>query len=253
VRGASRWTLRAWLTLTVALSAGAYLLTLALLSHPNSNAAAEGKIDHEVSALFTGIPQQGETLGKASAPITLEVFIDLKDPDSRTWFLANLPAIVHDEIRTGTIQLQYHAYKTGTYNPREFVKEQTAALAASTQNKLWNYIDTFYHEQGNEFTAYATNANLALIARQIPGLNLTQWQTDRHTGRREEQTTAEDQTARTTLGLHVTPSFRIGKTGGTMHNFSGHAIITRAHQLHPVAFIEAKDINTAIKELDPNH
>jgi hypothetical protein len=131
-------------------------------------ARASCRIDHEVSTLLASIPQQERTLGSPTAPVTLEVFLDLKDPDSRAWFLANLPAIIHDYVRTDTVKLEYHAYKTNTFSPQEFVKDHTAALAASTQTKLWNYIYTFYHEQGNEFTPYATETFLKNIARQVP-------------------------------------------------------------------------------------
>ena len=219
-----------------------------VLAHTDSQAAAEHRIDREVSNLLAGIPQHARTLGSPTAPVTLEVFLDLKDPDSRNWFLTKLPAIIHDHVRTGALKLEYRAYKTNTFSPQEFVKDQTAALAADAQNKLWNYIYTFYHEQGSEFTPYATEAFLQNIARQVPGLNLPRWHTDRHAGRREEQTTADDQTART-LGLHVTPSFRIGKTGGKMKNFVGHAIVKYGEQ-HPIALPTTQDLDQAIHELD---
>jgi Thioredoxin len=243
--------LRAWIGITVALATAAFLLTLSLLSHPNSEAAAESRMEHEVSALFAGISQDGATLGDRSAPVTLEVFSDLEDPDSRNWFVGYLPAIVRDDVRSGAIKIQYRSYKTNTYYPATFVKQQTAALAAGAQHKLWNFIDTFYHEQGKELTPYVTENYLNDIAEQVPGLNLTHWHAARHTGRREEQTATEDQTARTTLGLHVTPSFRIGPTGGQMKDFSGRHILKHEQQ-RPIALIEAQDITQAIEELDPN-
>jgi hypothetical protein len=132
--------------------------------------------------------------------------------------------------------------------PGNFVKDQTAALAAGAQDKLWNFIYTFFHEQGSEFATYATESYLENIARQVAGLNLPAWHTNRHTERREEQTTAEDQTART-LNLHVTPSFRIGRTDGPLHNYAGHAVVKYEDQ-HPIALPEASDIAKTINELD---
>lgn len=87
------------------------------------------------------------------------------------------------------------------------------------------------------------------IARQTSGLNLTHWSTARHTGRREEQTVGEDQSART-IGLYVTPAFRIGKTGGRMSIFTGRTMIRYSEQKHPSAPIEAADIANAIELLD---
>jgi protein-disulfide isomerase len=239
------WARVATSTLLVAV---AILAAITVLDHASNRAAVESRVDSEVSRLLAGIPQHANTLGDHTAPITLEVFGDLKDPDSRSWFLKDLPTIIRDYVRTGTLKLEYRSYKTNTFSPQEFVKEQTAALAAGTQDKLWNYIYIFYHEQGSEFATYVTEPYLDNIARQVPDLNLARWHTDRHTERREEQTTAEDQRARV-LGLHVTPSFRIGKTGGVMHNYAGHSIIKYGEQ-HPIALPEASDIDKAIHELD---
>jgi len=232
---------------SVALVAAVILAAVVLLGHTSRQAAAEHRIDDEVNTLLAGIAQRERTLGSPTAAVTLQVFLDLKDPDSRNWFLSELPPIVHSYVRAGALKLEYRAYKTNTFRPQTFVKEQTAALAAGAQNKLWNYIDTFYHEQGNEFLKYVTERYLDNIAGQVPGLNLARWHADRHTGRREEQTTSEDQTARA-LGLHVTPSFRIGRTGGKMKNFVGHAIIKYGSQ-HPIALPDIDDIGEAIHEL----
>jgi hypothetical protein len=131
-----------WASVTsLVVIAAAAAATLALLSHNTSQVATEDRIDHQVSTLLAGIPQQERTLGKPAAPVTLEVFLDLKDPDSRNWFLNNLLAIIHSHVRTGALKLEYHAYKTNTFSPQEFVKDQTAALAAGAQNKLWNFSD----------------------------------------------------------------------------------------------------------------
>jgi len=249
VSRASRRPLWASIAITAALTPAAILGTLGWLTHTTKTPALPDTqlIEHEVNTLLTGIPQHANTLGSSTAPVTLQVYIDLKDPDSRSWFLKDLPAIIHDYVRTGALKLEYRAYKTNTYRPQEFVRDQTAALAAGAQDKLWNFIYTFFHEQGSEFAFYATEIYVDNIAQQVPGLNLAQWHTDRHTNRREEQTTQEDQSART-LDLHVTPSFRIGKTGRPFHNYAGHSVIKYGAQ-HPIALPEASDIAKAIKEL----
>ena len=243
----SRRALSVRIAITGVLAATTILGTLALLSHTSSRAEHETRTDHEVSALLAGIPQERSTLGRRTAPITLEVFADLKDPDCRYWFVKYLPAILRENVRTGALKLEYHSFKTNTYYPGEFVKQQTAALAAAAQNKLWNFIDIFYREQGAEFASYVTESYLSNIARQVRGLDLAQWHTARHTGRREEQTTTEDRSARI-LGLHVTPSFRIGRTAGPMADFSGRTVIKFKAQ-HPIALIDAGDVAKAINEI----
>ena len=44
---------------------------------------------------------------------------------------------------------------------------------------MWNFIETFYHEQGEEDTGYVTEKYLQGLAQQVPGLNLAKWTSDR--------------------------------------------------------------------------
>jgi hypothetical protein len=235
---------------TLALVALAVAAAAIIQLTQSSNRQAE--LDRQVTRLLAGIPQHDHTLGYPTAPVTLEVFADLKDPDSRNWWNNYLPAIINQDVRTGRLQLRFHSYKTNTNNQVEFVIEQTAALAAGAQNKLWNYTDTFYHQQRNapqtsEFESYATNSFLQSVASQVPGLNLTRWQTDRHTERREEQPSEESKAA-ISYQLHVTPSFRIGRTNGPLANYSGSTVLKYKAQ-QPISLIKARDIDKAIKEL----
>jgi hypothetical protein len=213
----------------------------------------QARIDGEVTELLAGIPQHDRALGYPNAPITLEVFADLKDPDSRKWWDDYLPAIIQQDVRTGLLQLHFRSYKTNTRSPVEFVHEQTAALAAGAQDKLWSYVGIFYHQQRNASTeseseSYATNSFLQGVAGQVPGLDLARWRADRHSGRREEQPSEESETA-DALQLHVTPSFRIGRTGGALRNYSGSTILQYKHQ-RPLSYVKASDLKKAIKELD---
>ncbi len=75
----------------------------------------------------------------------------------------------------GQAQIEYRSLETATREPEVFKTQQVAALAAGKQNKMWNYIETFYHEQGEEDSGYVTEKYLQGIASQVPGSNLTQW------------------------------------------------------------------------------
>lgn len=251
-RVTTRTRQRIWLAvaiLTVPLAGGA---VLALRGRDSSGAAAlaarNDQVDRTVNRLLAGIHQEGTSLGRHSAPFTMEVFLDLEDPTSRWWFRERLPAIIDSYVRTGVLRLQYHAFKRNTYWPAVFVNQQTAALAAGAQNKLWSYTLTFFYEQQTELTHYVTERYLEGIAQQAPGLNLARWHTDRHTGRREEQTVSENQAA-LALGLHVTPAFRIGKTGQHMSILTGLHMIQYPEQHHPIALLQTTDIANAIKRL----
>jgi hypothetical protein len=239
---------------SIVLSALAIAVVVSIPGRTNNEAAQQKRSNQRVAKLLAGIPQHGHRLGYPNAPVTLEVFADLKDPDSRNWFDNYLPAILKQDVRTRKLQLRFHAFKTNTGLPAEFVDEQTAALSAGAQNKLWNYAEVFYHQQRNapthsEFESYATNNFLEVIARQIPGLDFSPWNIDRHTEHREELPSEESKTARE-YQLHVTPSFRIGRTGRPLTNYAGSTILKYKGQ-HPISLIKAHDLNKTISELDP--
>jgi hypothetical protein len=222
------------------------VLGVALVAGASSS--RDGRIDREVSALLAGIPQEGQTLGARTAPVTLQVFAELEDYSSEGEFLRELPATIREFVRTSRLRIEYRAFKTNTIESEMFVKQQAAALAAGAQDKLWNYAYTFYHEQGIERTPYATESYLENIARQVPALNIKQWDRDRNADPRIERVVEEDQQGRAE-GIHVTPAYRIGPTGGALKNIEGSGSIIYPGQIHPTTYASAKDIAKAMAEI----
>jgi hypothetical protein len=213
-----------------------------------ANNSRDSLIDSEVSALLAGIPQEGQTLGARTAPVTLQVYAELEDYSSGWWFLRLLPATISVLVRTNRLRIEYRALKTNTIASETFVKQQAAALAAGSQGKLWNYVNTFYREQGKEHTPYATESYLDNIARQVPALNIKQWDIARNADPRIEQVVEEDQQGRAE-GIHVTPSYRIGPTDGPLKNLVGSEAITYPGQIHPTTYASAQDIAKAIEHI----
>src|SRR5580704_3845114 len=192
------------------------VLVLLLTGHhggmARSSKAKSLTVQKHVAALFAGIPQHGVVLGKPSAPVTLQVFVDLEDHgDGTYWFDVMLPAILKRFVRTNIVRLEFHSFKTDTLNGGPFITQQTAALAAGAQNRLWNYAATFMNEQGPEFTNYVTEAFVTGVAEQIPGLDVARWERSR-TLTAEKLVMADNYNARYRLGLYATPAFRIGLT-----------------------------------------
>jgi hypothetical protein len=228
-----------------ALLAGAVLGAVVVMG---MNSSRDSRIGREVSALLAGIPQDGQALGAATAPVTLQVFAELEDYSSDSWFLTLLPAIIRKFVRSNRLRIEYRSFKTNTIGSETFVKQQAAALAAGAQNKLWNYVYTFYHEQGKERTPYVTEGYLDNIARQVPALDIKQWGIDRNADPRIEQVVEEDQQGRVER-IHVTPAYRIGRTGGVLRDFEGSGSIIYPGQIHPTTYASAEDIAKAIDQI----
>jgi protein-disulfide isomerase len=126
--------------------------------------------------------------------------------------------------------------ETATDDPEVFKAQQVAALAAGKQDKLWNFIETFYHEQGEEDSGYVNEKYLQGIASQVPGLNLADWTAARSEPTYANEVTADAQAANNE-GFTGTPSFQLGKTGGTLPKFE------------PGTYTEAAPYEAAIEKL----
>jgi protein-disulfide isomerase len=167
-----------------------------------------------VNTLIGGIPQSGSTLGNPNAPVTLQYFGDLECPICKQFTLGALPTIIQKWVRTGKVKVEYQSLETATREPEVFKTQQIAALAAGKQQKMWNYVETFYREQQEEGSGYVTESYLQGLAQQVSGLNLTTWTNDRADPTLVNQI-ATDAQAANNAGFTGTPSFLIGKTGGT--------------------------------------
>ncbi|HEX3041128.1 MAG TPA: thioredoxin domain-containing protein [Solirubrobacterales bacterium] len=168
-------------------------------------------------ALLLGIPQHDSTLGYRNAPVTLQFFGDLQCIDSRRVMLGALPFLIRHWVRAGKLQIVFRSTETDTKHAGgwyEFREQQSAALAAGKQGKLWNFIDVFYRDQGPEFTGYVDEGFLRRIA-EVAGVDMERWKE----ARREDWVPQieTDETMAGVLGLVSTPSFLIGPTGGNAH------------------------------------
>lgn len=191
-----------------------------------------------VTSLLSGITQSGDVLGSPTAPVTLQYFGDLECPICKDFTLGAFPSIVQKWAATGKVKIEYRSLETATREPEVFKTQQVAALAAGKQSKMWYFIELFYHEQGEENSGYVTEGYLQNLARQVPGLNLTQWAADRNEAAFTSQVAADAQAANS-AGFNGTPSFLIGKTGGQLAKFE-YASLT-----DPTSFNEA--IEKALK------
>jgi protein-disulfide isomerase len=135
---------------------------------------------NSVDQLLAGIPQSGAVLGNPNAPVTMTYYGDLQCPVCRDFTLqGGLSQLIQNEVKEGKVKIEYRAFETATTDPQVFEQQHIAALAAGLQNKFWQYVELFYHQQGAEGSGYVTPAFLTGIANQVTGLNVSQWQNAR--------------------------------------------------------------------------
>ena len=204
--------------------------------HIKPGSAAATAASSEVTTLLTGIPQNGNVLGRPTARVTLQYFGDLECPVCKGFTTGALPSVIGKWVRGGELKVEYRSLETATREPEVFRSQQVAALAAGRQNRLWNFVETFYHEQGEEDTGYVTESFIQGIAKQVPGLNLAAWTSERGEPALTNLLAGDEQTA-SNNGLDGTPAFLLGRSGGVLT------------QLEPSSFTEPGPFNEAIEKL----
>jgi protein-disulfide isomerase len=179
----------------------------------------------QTSELFAGIPQSGVTLGKADAPVTLVEFADLQCPYCADFANDVLPTIVERYVRPGKVKI---VFRNLAFLGPDSVRAARMAAAAGLQNKLYDFTELFFRNQGGENSGYVTDAFLGRLAGAVPHLD-----GKRAMAKRDDPAAIaqleEAKKAAERFGIDGTPSFLVGKTGETPHRLE-------ASELTPEAF-----------------
>ena len=158
-----------------------------------------------VEKLFAGIPQNATILGKKSAPVRLYEYGDLQCPVCKEYSEEVLPEIFENQVKKGEVSITFRNFII--IGPQSYPAGE-AALAAGTQGKGWNFIETWYRNQGEENSGYATDEFIEAMAKYVGVPDLAKWKKEWKGGtfkKQVEETTAQAQK----LGFNGTPSFSI--------------------------------------------
>jgi protein-disulfide isomerase len=165
----------------------------------------------ESSAMLAGVPQQGIYLGKADAPVRLVEFADLQCPFCRQYSLQVLPRLVQDYVRSGKVRMEF---RNLSFLGDDSVTAGRAASAAAQQNKLWNFIDVLYYNQGEENAGYVTAGFLDSIYKGA-GVDAAKAKPYAASAAALEPL-ASANTLANKEGVNSTPTVLVGKRGGAL-------------------------------------
>jgi protein-disulfide isomerase len=165
----------------------------------------------EAVSTFAGVPQRGDTLGRASAPVTLTVFEDPQCPFCRQWNIDTLPTVVQDYVRAGRIKIAYRGMVVIGNNS---LAGLAAIYAAGEQNKLWQMAEALYERQGDENSGWITTGVVRNAAREI-GLDPAKIVTTMKSTTVTAKIRASINEAQS-LGINGTPTFAIQKQLGSL-------------------------------------
>jgi protein-disulfide isomerase len=167
-------------------------------------------------ALFKGIPQQLNVLGKAGAPVTMVEFADLQCPFCQEYAVNALPALVKEYVRTGKAKFVFSGMH---FIGPDSEKALRAVFAAGLQGRLWQFLDLLYKNQGAENSGWVTDDLLRSIGDSLPGLDTDKLLADMSSAEVTNAIAAADQQAQQ-ASVNSTPTFFAGKTGATLEHLN---------------------------------
>lgn len=174
----------------------------------------------QIDGMFAGIPQTGATLGNPHAPVTMNYYGDLECPVCQDFTLnGGFPQLVAKDVRAGKVKVVYRNFQTATPSQSTFQTQQVAALAAGKQNRFWDFVELFYHQQGAEGSSYVTPAYLTGLAQQA-GLNMSSWSSARNDPTLVSQVNS-DEAAAHAAGVQGTPTLVFSSHKGQAEAPSG--------------------------------
>lgn len=126
----------------------------------------------DTQEIFGGVPQEGDRVGSADAPVSIQVFNDLQCANCRDGFLGPIPGLVEDYVRPGDVQLLMRHYSVTT-NPVEL--GFFAAEAAAQQGYGWQYTYLFFSNQDEAERFGIDEEFLESLAGSIGELDVGEW------------------------------------------------------------------------------
>jgi protein-disulfide isomerase len=172
--------------------------------------AKEGQT--QANTLFTGIPQSGNVLGDPNAPVTIEEFVDLQCPFCRRFSQEGLPDIVDEYVKPGQAKI---VLRTLTFIGPDSERGARVAWSAAEQGKMFQFVENFYANQGEENSGYADEAFLKKVAGGVEGLDV-QKALDGRDSAKVTSSIQASQTAARKANIDSTPSFLVGPSGGQL-------------------------------------
>jgi protein-disulfide isomerase len=162
--------------------AGLGLALLALLAAIVELATEEGGADklavdgiNDAQRIFGGLPQLGDRLGESDAPVTIQVINDIQCDGCEEQFLATVPALVDDLVRSGEARLVYRHY---SFSSRAVQEGFIAAEAAGRQGYQWQYVYLFFRNQDEAERRGVTANFLESIAASVGMMEVSEWEAD---------------------------------------------------------------------------
>jgi protein-disulfide isomerase len=126
----------------------------------------------QTQELIGGIQQDGPYLGPSDAQVTITVFTDLQCAGCDDYQLQTIDPLIEEYARTGSARLEFRNFSLGE---TETTKAAYAATAAGEQDREWQYVNLFFHNQDEAPAHTVTDQFLDDIGNSIADFDLAAW------------------------------------------------------------------------------
>jgi protein-disulfide isomerase len=165
-----------------------------------------------VAQLLKGVPQRGNVLGRSDAPVTVVEYVDLQCPYCQQFETQAAPRLIKNYVRTGKAKI--------VFRPIAFIgpdsqRGRDAAIAAGKQNKMFDFVQILYLNQGAENSGWLSDSTVDAAASSVRGLNARRLLQQRSSTSTTQQADSVDRQA-TKDRVVETPTILVGKSGGSL-------------------------------------
>jgi protein-disulfide isomerase len=190
----------------------AIVISVAGSDDDDSSAGSEdsGSATAVVEETLDGIPQEGVVLGDPDAPETIVEFVDLQCPFCAEFSTQAFPDVVEQFVRPGDVSYELRVI---SFLGEDSGEAAEMAAAATLQNRLFDFTETFYLNQGEENSGYVDDDFLTEIGEQTPGLD-TDAALEERTSTEAQAIIDENESTAQEFGVSSTPTFFLVSGGG---------------------------------------
>lgn len=184
-----------------------------IISQSGSDDSGSGDSGGDTAGIeqaLEGIPQEGVLLGDREAPETVIEFVDLQCPFCAEFANNAMNDVIDQHVRPGDVRYELRII---SFLGEDSGEAAEMAAAAAMQNKLYEFVEAFYANQGEENSGYVTEDFLKEVGEQTPGLDVDQALADRSSPE-AQALIAENEERATELQVNSTPTFLLEAGGG---------------------------------------
>jgi len=120
------------------------------------------------------LAMDGFVLGRADAPVTIDLYEDFQCPACEGWGRNVFPSLASNELTAGRARIVFHDL---AFLGPESTDAGRAAFAAAQQGRFWDMWATLFANQGRENSGAFSRDRLIAMADQL-GLDVTRFEAD---------------------------------------------------------------------------